>query len=147
MRFMTIFLSILMVIVLFVGMELTAWFTHKYIMHGFLWILHEDHHTREHEHVEWNDLFAFMFALPSFVLIYIGLPDFTLAFFAGVGIALYGLTYFLLHDVLVHHRLPSLMNPNHWYFRGIIRAHHEHHTGGANYGFVFMIPRKYFTKQ
>jgi len=25
-------------------MEFVAWFTHKHIMHGFLWNLHKDHH-------------------------------------------------------------------------------------------------------
>ena len=28
----------------FALMEFVAWFTHKYIMHGFLWVLHKDHH-------------------------------------------------------------------------------------------------------
>ena len=28
-------------------MEFMAWFSHKYIMHGFLWNLHEDHHKKE----------------------------------------------------------------------------------------------------
>ena len=27
-------------------MEFMAWFTHKYIMHGFLWVLHKDHHKK-----------------------------------------------------------------------------------------------------
>ena len=28
-------------------MEFVAWFAHKYIMHGFLWSLHKDHHVRD----------------------------------------------------------------------------------------------------
>ena len=28
----------------FVLMEMITWLTHKYVMHGFLWYLHEDHH-------------------------------------------------------------------------------------------------------
>ncbi len=28
----------------FVLMEGVAWFTHKYVMHGFLWSIHRDHH-------------------------------------------------------------------------------------------------------
>ena len=27
-------------------MEFVAWFTHKYVMHGFLWFLHKDHHVK-----------------------------------------------------------------------------------------------------
>ena len=33
------------IIVTFFLMEGVAWAAHKYIMHGFLWHLHEDHHT------------------------------------------------------------------------------------------------------
>lgn len=31
----------------FFFMEFMAWFSHKYIMHGFLWVLHEDHHKKK----------------------------------------------------------------------------------------------------
>jgi beta-carotene 3-hydroxylase len=31
----------------FFFMEFVAWFTHKFVMHGFLWILHKDHHQTE----------------------------------------------------------------------------------------------------
>jgi beta-carotene 3-hydroxylase len=31
----------------FIFMEFMAWFTHKYIMHGFLWVLHKNHHIRD----------------------------------------------------------------------------------------------------
>lgn len=49
-------------IVVFLGtfliMEGMAWFTHKYIMHGFLWKLHQDHHKKDHSSWwERNDLF------------------------------------------------------------------------------------------
>ena len=30
----------------FLFMEFMAWFSHKYIMHGFLWSLHKDHHNQ-----------------------------------------------------------------------------------------------------
>ena len=29
----------------FCFMEFMAWFAHKYLMHGVLWFLHEDHHV------------------------------------------------------------------------------------------------------
>lgn len=28
----------------FLSMEAVAWFTHSYVMHGPLWVLHKDHH-------------------------------------------------------------------------------------------------------
>ena len=43
---MTWFVNFLVFIGLFVGMEGVAWFAHRYIMHGFLWNLHEDHHYK-----------------------------------------------------------------------------------------------------
>mgnify|MGYP001217713069 CR=1 FL=1 len=55
---MDIFLWILSLVGAFSVMEFMAWFTHKYIMHGFLWYLHEDHHKKDHDSwFERNDLF------------------------------------------------------------------------------------------
>ena len=39
-----ILLKTSIVIITFLFMEFVAWFAHKYIMHGFLWFLHKDHH-------------------------------------------------------------------------------------------------------
>lgn len=33
------------IIITFVIMEAVVWLIHKYIMHGILWSLHEDHHV------------------------------------------------------------------------------------------------------
>jgi len=136
--------AILIVLGAFLFMEFMAWFTHKYVMHGFLWILHKDHHTREHSPFEWNDLFALIFATPSIVLIILGLPQADFRFYIGIGIALYGLAYFLFHDVLVHRRLKILDSIDNEYFRAIVKAHNHHHEGKKNYGFILMIPWKYF---
>lgn len=38
------FLHTLIVLGSFFFIEFVAWFTHKYVMHGFLWTLHKDHH-------------------------------------------------------------------------------------------------------
>ncbi len=128
----------------FLFMEFVAWFTHKFVMHGFLWILHKDHHTREHEPFEWNDLFALIFALPSIILILVGSKNFDYRFWVGIGIAMYGLAYFLFHDVLVHRRLPILDKIDNNYFKAVVKAHNDHHLGGENFGFILMIPWKYF---
>ena len=40
-------LWIFIVLLTFVFMEFVAWFSHKYIMHGFLWSLHKDHHIKD----------------------------------------------------------------------------------------------------
>ena len=41
----------------YVAMEGVAWTNHKYIMHGFLWVLHESHHKPHKGRFELNDLF------------------------------------------------------------------------------------------
>ena len=41
----------------FVLMEGVTWLTHKYVMHGFLWNLHEDHHRPRPGIFEKNDAF------------------------------------------------------------------------------------------
>ena len=42
---MTAILNIFVLISTFLFMEFVAWAVHKYIMHGFLWSLHKDHHV------------------------------------------------------------------------------------------------------
>ena len=55
---MDIAIWILTLISTFLISEFTAWFNHKYIMHGPLWILHKDHHKKDHKSwFERNDLF------------------------------------------------------------------------------------------
>ena len=47
----------------FLMMECVTWFTHKYVMHGFLWNLHEDHHKKDHDSwFERNDAFFIFYA-------------------------------------------------------------------------------------
>ena len=40
------------------AMEFVAWFSHKYIMHGFGWAWHRDHHEPHDNKLEKNDLFG-----------------------------------------------------------------------------------------
>ena len=56
----------------FLFMEFMAWFSHKYIMHGFLWSLHKDHHNQNLKTSWWerNDLFFVMYALVSMGFFY-----------------------------------------------------------------------------
>ena len=132
----------------FLFMEFVAWFTHKYVMHGLLWVLHKDHHTPDHQKLEKNDFFALIFAIPSVFFIFIGhFRSIPFSLWAGVGIALYGIAYFLYHDVLIHKRLSIFGEPKGWYFKAVVRAHIDHHTKGKNYGFLFMVPLRYFNQE
>jgi len=135
----------LAVIVAFLFMEFTAWFTHKYVMHGFLWVLHKDHHYPTGKKMQLNDLFALIFAVPSIILIISGsMNQFGWGFWTGIGIAAYGIAYFVFHDLLVHRRLPLFKKVTSSFLRAIITAHYDHHSGKENYGFIFFIPWRYF---
>lgn len=71
---MIILLYIVITLGTFSLMELVTWLTHKYVMHGFLWYLHADHHQPKYPHVfEKNDAFFVIFAIPSILLFYLGL--------------------------------------------------------------------------
>ena len=143
-------MNILLLLLSFALMEFTAWFTHKYIMHGFLWNLHRDHHIKDHDHAwERNDFFALIFAIPGIGLMYSGFIsgyDHPL-FWIGSGISLYGIAYFLVHDVLIHQRINILRNWNNDYLHAIRVAHSAHHKhdqrdNAESFGFLW-IPRRY----
>lgn len=145
--------NLLLVAVTFLAMEGVAWFTHKYVMHGWLWFLHKDHHKKESSgFFEHNDFFFLIFAIPGIVLLYLGLgPTITAAFWIGLGITLYGLTYFLVHDIFIHQRFRWLRKTDHPYFKAIRRAHkiHHKHLGkeqGECFGMLW-VPVKYFRQQ
>lgn len=146
---MNILLNVILVIAAFFFMEFMAWFTHKFVMHGFLWILHKDHHIRDGRKVEWNDVFAIVFALPSILLIYFGVmnPN-SIMLSIGIGIAAYGFAYFMFHDVYVHQRVKILKGLSNRYLRATVKAHQEHHNPNAHYNYGFLIaPIRYYREE
>ncbi len=124
-------------------MEGFAYVMHRWVMHGWGWFLHESHHRPRTGNWEWNDLYAVIFAVPSFLLIFGGLqlgwwPGFT---WIGAGIAAYGAIYFGFHDVIVHRRLPTRYLPKSTYMKRIVQAHRLHHVvetkeGNVSFGFL-----------
>lgn len=131
-------------------MEFMAWFSHKYIMHGFLWKLHKDHHKKDHNsNFERNDLFFIFYAIVSMSNIYAwGEYSFWAGLPIGIGIFAYGLSYFIVHDIFIHQRFKIFRNVNNKYARGIRRAHKIHHKntnkdGGECFGMLW-VPVKYF---
>jgi beta-carotene 3-hydroxylase len=148
---MEIVLNIGTILFFFIFMECTAWFTHKYIMHGFLWSWHKSHHEPRNGVFELNDLFGIFFAIISAALIITGSANgFDLKFYAGIGILLYGIAYFLVHDVFVHQRISILKNTNSSYFKAMRFAHKVHHkvtqkNGAEAFGFLF-VNKKYLDK-
>lgn len=143
-------LHILLFISTFLTMEFMAWFTHKYVMHGFLWSIHKDHHKKDHDSwFERNDLFFIFYAVISvtcFVTWSEGFFDFGLAI--GGGILAYGIAYFFVHDIFIHQRFKLLRNANNRYAKAVRRAHKMHHKHiGKEKGECFgmlVVPWKYF---
>jgi beta-carotene 3-hydroxylase len=143
-------LNLFIVVVTFFTMEFVAWFTHKFVMHGFLWKLHDDHHNKDiTSFFEKNDSFFLIFAIPSMVLILFGtLNNLDYRFWIGIGIAAYGLAYFLVHDVFIHQRFKIFRNSDNFYLRAIRKAHKIHHKHldkyhGECFG-MLLVPVKYF---
>lgn len=141
--------NVALVIGTFLFMEGVAWFTHKYIMHGFLWSWHRDHHNHHNGFFEINDLFAVVFSLTAIGMFLAGLIDPELGFLTwiGAGVTLYGLFYFIFHDVIVHRRVKVKLDTSGRYMQRIMRAHYIHHKvhtreGAEAFGFLYA-PKKY----
>ena len=128
-------------------MEMVAWVMHKYVMHGFLWYLHEDHHqVNKDRFFEKNDAFFLIFAIPSILMCWFG--DFGLMFWIGIGIAIYGAMYFFVHDIFIHQRFKLMRNTNSVYFKALRKGHKVHHKhlgkeDGECFG-MLLVPFKYF---
>ena len=142
-------LYVLLFLFTIVAMEVVAWATHKYLMHGPLWVLHRDHHKKTKGFFEWNDLFAVFFSAVAVVFMVIGIPEMNAWFWIGAGITVYGGLYFLMHDVVVHQRLRILRHVNFSYFKAVRKAHFKHHScaeknGATSFGFLW-VSRRYFS--
>jgi beta-carotene 3-hydroxylase len=131
-------------------MEFMAWFTHKYVMHGFLWSLHADHHKKDHDSwFERNDAFFIFYAIVSITCFYTwSIGSFELGISIGLGILGYGIAYFLVHDIFIHQRFKIFRNADNKYARAVRRAHKMHHKHiGKEHGECFgmlIVPFKYY---
>ncbi|MFL5771834.1 MAG: beta-carotene hydroxylase [Flavisolibacter sp.] len=148
---MTILFFICFFLLTFFLMEGITWLTHRYVMHGFLWNLHRDHHQKEPGFFEKNDLFFVIFAVPSILLILFGtIREHWWMQAIGFGIMAYGAAYFLVHDVIIHQRFKWFSRSRNTYVRAIKWAHKMHHRhldrfNGESFG-MLMVHRKYWDK-
>lgn len=139
--------GLLLFVATIAAMEGVAYSAHRWVMHGPGWFLHESHHRARTGAFEWNDLYAVIFAIPSFVLLLGGAqlgwwPGFT---WIGAGIAAYGAIYFGFHDVIVHRRIDHRYVPRSSYMKRIVQAHRLHHAvetkhGTVSFGFLWAPP-------
>lgn len=137
-------------ILTFMAMEFAAWSLHKYVMHGFLWNLHQDHHViNKNRWWQKNDFFAIFFAIPSFLLIlFDSIYNIPLLGAIGFGIMAYGVVYFFVHEVVIHRRLKISGLNKGFYIQGLKRAHQAHHSlrtkDGAKCFGMLIVPLSYF---
>ncbi|EED90945.1 hypothetical protein THAPSDRAFT_263437, partial [Thalassiosira pseudonana CCMP1335] len=96
-----------------IAMEYISRYSHCYLWHGkFLWWINGSHH---HQYpavgsTPLNDAFAVFFATIATLAMWIGSePPSTLtkdcSIGIGLGVTLYGLSYFVGHDIVAHERL------------------------------------------
>lgn len=135
----------------FVLMEGFTWWLHRYVMHGFGWFLHKDHHQQSPGVFEKNDAFFLIFAIPSWLLIMFGViyKQYWMICI-GSGFTLYGIAYFIVHEVIIHQRLKWFSRSNNTYVRAIRWAHKMHHKHlekeeGESFGMLW-VHKKYWDK-
>jgi beta-carotene 3-hydroxylase len=151
MSLITILVCAIITLATFLFWEFVAWFTHKYIMHGVLWVWHKSHHTVHDHTLEKNDWFAVVFSLPSIALFWYSSTTLNPYLFAvALGILCYGLFYLIFHDVIVHQRIKWRPAKRSKYLQRMIHAHYVHHAkhtkeGCEAFGFLYA-PKKYEPK-
>lgn len=124
-----------------IGMEFVAAGIHRFLMHGPGWGWHRSHHEPHEGTFEMNDLYAVIFAGAAFVLLMVA-PISGPLYWVGIGMSVYGLLYFIVHDGLVHQRWPFRHMPKNPYLKRLVQAHRLHHAvegreGCVSFGFLY----------
>lgn len=130
-------------------MDFWAALLHGRVWHGWLWSVHRSHHEPRLGAFELNDALSVLHAPIAIAMILYGCTaepgvHRELAFGVGVGMTVFGLAYLVVHDGLVHQRLPARALLRFRWLRRIASAHRVHHTGragGAPFG-LFTGPRE-----
>jgi beta-carotene 3-hydroxylase len=131
----------------FWGLELLSYALHRWVFHGLLWRVHRTHHVARHGPFELNDLFSVFFAFASIGLLIAGLHDpfGSPAFGIGAGFTVYGVLYFLIHDLFTHRRYLPFQSRSPM-LRLLKQAHLRHHhsaekPGQEPFGLFLFDPR------
>lgn len=127
-----------------IAMEGVAAMVHRHVMHGSGWRWHRSHHEQRTGLFELNDLYAVLFAAVSMLFFSLG-ARFAALWWVGLGMVAYGVLYALLHDALVHRRLPFPKGPRKGYLKRLVQAHRLHHAvherdGAVSFGFLYAPP-------
>jgi len=126
----------------FVAMEGVTYVAHRWVMHGFAWVLHRSHHQRLASRFEANDIFPVVFAALTLMVMALA-NGWQPLWSVGLGITLYGIAYLFVHDAYIHERIP-LPRKMFGFLKPWRRAHRIHHLyGGEPYGMLLpVVPRR-----
>jgi beta-carotene 3-hydroxylase len=118
-------------------------------MHGPLWFIHKTHHIKGKHAIELNDIFILVFGSCAVFPILADSTTMGWMFWIGVGAAIYGTVYAVIHEGIVHKRLPIRLRPNNAYLKAVYKAHLAHHASiqkekSESFG-LLIVGRKYFT--
>lgn len=131
----------------FVGMEILSYSVHRWFFHGVFWGVHKTHHTARKGAFEANDIFSLVFSLFSIFLMIWGN---SVAFSIGLGIAVYGIFYFIAHDFFTHRRFFPFKSDNKFLLT-IRAAHQKHHQSAEKNGLepfgLFLFNYKKFSRR
>lgn len=116
-------------------MEVWAAVLHRWFWHGPMWAIHRSHHAPKGKW-EANDALSVLHAPIAIILIVYGneaTPSIfrEMAFGIGIGMTAFGLGYMIVHDGLVHGRLPVQSLSKLAYFAKIRDYHLIHHDNSA----------------
>ena len=128
------------------GMEAWAWFMHKFLLHGPFWFLHKSHHSVNPGWFEWNDLVSVIYGIAASFFMIKGIQHENLLLPLGLGITVYGIVYFIFHDIIIHRRIKVKYKFTSPYINRLIRAHKIHHKhmgrkGSEAFGFLYADPK------
>ncbi len=138
------FSYILLALVVAVAMEPISAGIHRYFGHGAGWVFHRSHHEDELIGFEANDVIPAVSAAITIVAFLVGVTveGASILVPLATGATIYGLVYFVLHDLYIHRRLPllperiTLLEP-------MRHAHLDHHrTGVGNWGILSGVGRR-----
>ena len=136
-----------LIILGFAAMEIFSYLVHRFLFHGVFWRIHQTHHKPSKLRIELNDVFSIIFALVSIGLMISGNET---AFPIGLGIAIYGFVYFIIHDFFTHRRFLPFGSQNRLLLT-IRAAHQRHHQsiekdGLEPFGLFLFDYKKFFRK-
>lgn len=123
----------------FVAMEAVSYATHRWVMHGPGLGWHASHHAPPTGRWEKNDRFPLVFSAIGIGLFAGAAAGARRWWPLAVGVTGYGAAYGVVHELVVHRRVPVAV-PSSRYLDWLRRSHAEHHrSGGEPFGMLLPV--------